>query len=378
MVMLRNLGSRFTVAAAFCAALVAVSASPALATSQARAGFTAANPAALGSQPNVVIRDRVLPLRRGARSAAVSDIIPANAFSGSYTAKGMKIKIAISPSYAADAAEAQSWADFLAGLPQSGDAATMTVYFAPLREMERICGDAAVACYDPTDSVLILLGETAPDGTSVEEAAAHEFGHHIANRRSNAPWSAMSLGPKRWATKLKVCQAVRGGTMFPDDRGDNYDRNPTEGWAEAYRVSAGLNPTDWGIVSHIFRPNAATQKIALLDATSPWPGNASSSRSGKLLKGRPRTAKFTFPVPLDGTVKVGIKSSRGLNADLDLYAFGPGGGYGFGWTRIGSSRLRGRSDSVTRTLCGQRNVIARVTRSSGSGSFKLTASTPAR
>ena len=379
MVMLRNLGSRFTVAAAFCAALVAVSASPALATSQARAGFTAANPAALGSQPNVVIRDRVLPLRRGARSAAVSDIIPANAFSGSYTAKGMKIKIAISPSYAADAAEAQSWADFLADLPQRGDAATMTVYFAPLREMERICGDAAVACYQWNDSgsIAILLGETAPDGTSVEEAAAHEFGHHIANRRSNAPWSAMSLGPKRWATKLNVCQAVRGGTMFPNYQGDNYRLNPSEGWAEAYRVSAAQNPTDWGIVSHIFRPNAATQKIALLDATSPWPGNASSSRSGKLLKGRPRTAKFTFPVPLDGTVKVGIKSSRGLNADLDLYdAFS---------TRIGSSRLRGRSDSVTRTLCGRealspvdRSVVARVTRASGSGSFKLTASTPAR
>jgi hypothetical protein len=201
MVMLRNLGSRFTVAAAFCAALVAVSASPALATSQARAGFPAANPSALGSQPNVVIRDRVLPLRRGAHSAAVSDIIPANAFSGSYTANGMKIRIAISPSYEADAAEAQSWADFLASLPQSGDAATMTVYFAPLREMQKACGPDADACYDPNDSVLILLGETAPDGASIEEVAAHEFGHHIANHRSNAPWSADSWGPKRWAVR---------------------------------------------------------------------------------------------------------------------------------------------------------------------------------
>jgi hypothetical protein len=349
-------------------ALVAVAASPAAAASQ-RPSIPTANPAALGSQPNVVIRDRVLPLRRGARSAAVSDIIPANAFSGSYTAKGMKIKIAISPSYSADAAEAQSWADFLADLPQRGDAATMDVYFAPLPEMQAICGSDADACYDPNDSVLILLGETAPDGASVEEVAAHEFGHHIANHRSNAPWSAFSLGPKRWATKLKVCQAVRGGTMFADDPGDNYDRDPTEGWAEAYRVSAGQNPTDWSIVSDIFRPDAATQKIALLDATSPWRGNTSSSRSGKLLKGRSRTSKFTFLIPHDGTVKVGLKSSRGLNADLELYDSG-------GRTRIGSSRLRGRSDSVTRTLCGQRSVIARVTRSSGSGSFKLTASVP--
>jgi hypothetical protein len=198
MVMLRIPGLRFTVAAAFCAALVAVSASPAVAASQAREGIPAANPAALGSQPNVVIRDRVLPLGRGAHSAAVSDVVPANAFSGSYTANGMKIKIAISPSYSPDAAEAQSWADFLAGLPQSGDAATMTVYFAPLSKMQGACGPDADACYD----------------------------------------------------------------------------------------------------------------------------------SG-------------------------------------------------GRTRIGSSHLRGRSDSVTRTLCGQRTVIARVTRAFGSGSFKLTTTTPA-
>ena len=370
MVMLRNHGSRFTVAAAFCAALIAVSASPALAASPARAGIPAANPAALGSQPNVVIRDRVLPRRRGAHSAAVSDIIPSNAFSRSYPANGMMIKIAISPSYSPDAAEAQSWADFLAGLPQSGDAATMTVYFAPLREMQQLCSDDADACYYPDDSVLVLLGEIAPDGASIEEVAAHEFGHHIANKRSNAPWSADSWGPKRWATALRVCEGVRGGTMFPDDQGDNYDRNPTEGWAEAYRVSAGLNPTDWSIVSDIFRPDAATQQIALLDATNPWPGAAISTTSGKLLKGRAKTTKLRISVPQDGRVTVGIKSSKGLNADLDLYDSG-------GRTRIGSSHLRGTSDSVTGTLCGQRTVLARVTRASGSGSFKLTTSTPA-
>jgi len=370
MVMLSNPGSRFTLAAAFCAALITVSASPALAASQAREGIPAANPAALGSQPHVVIHDRVLPLRRGAHSAAVSDVVPANAFSGSYTANGMKIRIALSPSYPADAAEAQSWADFLASLPQHGDAATMTVYFAPLREMQRACGPDADACYDPNDSLLILLGETAPDGASIEEVAAHEFGHHIANHRSNAPWSADSWGPKRWATKLYVCQGVRGGTMFPDDQGDNYDRNPTEGWAEAYRVSAGLNPTDWGIVSDIFRPNAATQQIALRDATDPWPGASTSTTSGKLLKRGAKSTKLRIAVPQDGRVTVRLTSSKGLNADLELSSSNSG-------ARIGSSRLRGRSDSVTRTLCGQRSVVARVTRTSGSGSFKLTASTPA-
>ena len=369
MVMIRIPGLRFTAAAAFCAALVAVSASPAIAASPARAGIPAANPAALGSQPNVVIRDRVLP-RRGAHSAAVSAIIPANASTGSYAANGMMIKIAFSPSYKPDAAKAQSWADFFGSLPQHGDAASLTAYFAPLREMQRLCGDGADACYDPNEMVLVLLTVPPPDGAAPEELIAHEFGHHIANHRSNAPWSADSWGPKRWATKLQVCQAVRGGTMFPDDQGDNYDRNPTEGWAEAYRVSAGQNPTDWSIVSDIFRPDAATQQIALLDATNPWPGAAISTTSGKLLKGRAKTTKLRISVPQDGRVTVGIKSSKGLNADLDLYDSG-------GRTRIGSSHLRGTSDSVTGTLCGQRTVLARVTRASGSGSFKLTTSTPA-
>lgn len=360
---------RAVIAGLLSTALLAVAASPAAAAAQ-RPSIPLANPAALGSQSSVVIHDTVLSGEKRARAAAVSDVVPANAFRGSYAAGGMMIKIAISPSYAADAAEAQSWADFLASLPQSGDAASMQVYFAPLREMQRACGNDADACYDPNDSLLILLGETAPDGASIEEVAAHEFGHHIANHRSNAPWSADSWGPKRWATKLGVCQGVRGETMFPDDQGDNYDRNPSEGWAETYRVSAGQNPTDWSIVSDIFRPDAATQKIALLDATDPWPGASVSTTSGKLLKGRAKTTKLRISVPQDGRVTVRLNSSKGLNADLDLYDSG-------GRSRIGSSHLRGTSDSVTGTLCGQRTVLARVTRASGSGSFKLTASTPA-
>ena len=367
--MLRNLRLRFTVAAAFCAALVAVSASPALAASQARAGLPAANPAALGSQPNIVIRDRVLPLRRGAHSAAVSDVIPANAFSGSYTANGMKIKIAISPSYPANAAKAQSWADFLASLPQSGDAATMTVYFAPLREMQRACGPDADACYDPNDSLLILLGEPAPDGASIEEVAAHEFGHHIANNRDNAPWSADSWGPKRWATKLKVCQGVRGRTMFPDDQGGNYDRNPTEGWAEAYRVSAGQNPTDWSIVSDIFRPDAATQKIALLDATSPWPGNVAKTVSGSFKARAAAVKRIKLRVPLDGRVSVSA-STGGMKVALDLFD-------ATDRKRLASSAPASRTSSLRSDVCGQRTVVVRLKRSSGSGNYKLTTSLPA-
>ena len=350
------------------AALTLPAAAPALA-SQPQRSIPAANPAALGSQPNVVIHDRVLPRRSGAHSAAVSDVIPANAFSGSYTADGMKIKIAISPSYSANAAKAQSWADFLASLPQSGDAATMTVYFAPLREMQRACGPDAFGCYDPNDSLLVLLGEPAPDGASVEEIAAHEFGHHIANNRDNAPWSADSWGPKRWATKLKVCQGVRGRTMFPDDQGDNYGRNPTEGWAEAYRVSAGQNPTDWSIVSDIFRPDAATQKIALLDATSPWPGNVAKTVSGSFKSRAAAVKRIKLSVPLDGRVSVSA-STGGMRVALDLFD-------ATDRKRLASSAAASRASSLRSDVCGQRTVVVHLKRSAGSGSYKLTTSLPA-
>lgn len=90
------------------------------------------------------------------------------------------------------------------------------------------------------------------------------------------------MGPEALGNRAARLRGVRGGTMFPDDQGDNYDRNPTEGWAEAYRVSAGQNPTDWSIVSDIFRPDAATQRSRC--STRPTLGQAHPSA--------PRAASF--------------------------------------------------------------------------------------
>jgi len=350
------------------AALTLPAAAPALA-SQPHRSIPAANPAALGSQPNVVIHDRVLPRRSGARSAQASTIIPSDASSGIYQANGMSIEIALSASYDPAAEESQSWADFLGNLPQHSDASTVTVYFAPLDEMQSICSDDADACYYPNEKVIVLPGETAPDGASIEELAAHEFGHHIANERSNAPWSADSWGPKRWATKLKVCQGVRGRTMFPDDQDGNYGRNPTEGWAEAYRVSAGQNPTDWSIVSDIFRPDAATQKIALRDATNPWPGNVAKTVSGSFKAGAAAVKRIKLSVPLDGRVSVSA-STGGMRVALDLFD-------ATDRKRLASSAAASRASSLRSDVCGQRTVVVHLKRRSGSGSYKLTTSLPA-
>jgi len=370
MVMLRNHGSRFTVAAAFCAALIAVSASPAAATSQARAGIPAANPAALGSQPNVVIRDRVLPRRGGAHSAAVSEIIPTNASTGSYAANGMMIKIAFSPSYKPDAAKAQSWADFIGSLPQHGDASSLTAYFVPLREMQQLCGDGADACYDPNEMVLVLLTAPPPDGAAPEELIAHEFGHHIANNRDNAPWSADSWGPKRWATYEGICQGIANGTFFTDGADAHYEVDPSEGWAETYRAAAGQTPAEWPIVSDLFKHGEPAFRVALSDATSPWAGNSVQRTSGRFYRGRSKSQRVRIAVPLDGRVSVAVAAGRGMDIDLGLYD----GSYS---RPLASSARYGRKDGVAANVCGQRTAYVRLTLAKGSGSFKLTTSTPA-
>jgi len=329
----------------------------------------AARPGLLGAQPNVVIHDAVLPLRRGARAAAASGIIPSTASSGTYPSHGMMIKIAVSRSYTPNAAESQSWADFLGGLPQHGDASSMTVYFAPLKEMQSICGVDSDACYDPGEEVLVLLGETAPDGASIEEVAAHEFGHHIANNRNNAPWSADSWGPKRWATYQGICQGVPTHKFYPDDEGAHYDLNPAEGWAETYRVAAGQNPTDWSIVSNTFKHGTVGLKTALSDAMNPWAGNVAKTVSGSFTARAAAVKRIKLSVPLDGRVTVSA-STGGMRLGLDLFD-------GADRTRLASSAAASRASSLRSNVCGQRTVVVHLKRSSGSGSYKLTTSVPA-
>jgi hypothetical protein len=105
--------------------------------------------------------------------------------------------------------------------------------------MQAVWGDEADACYDAGSETLYLDGETPPDGTPMEEVAAHECGHHIAANRSNFPWRAFDWGPKRGATYEGVGQGVVENLMFPGDEDAHYYQNPGEGWAEAYRVANG-------------------------------------------------------------------------------------------------------------------------------------------
>jgi len=99
----------------------------------------------------------------------------------------------------------------------------------------------ADGCYLPDQQLLLVPGNNPSDGTKLESVLAHEYGHDIANNRSNAPWYSGAWGRKRWASYMNICRRVEAGTAFPGDEGVHYKFNPGEAWAESYRQMVWTN-----------------------------------------------------------------------------------------------------------------------------------------
>ncbi len=136
--------------------------------------------------------------------------------------------------------------------------------------------------------------------------------------------------------------------------------NPGEAFAEIYRVLnerlAGLTEAPWDVVSQSLYPVNVALSLLQQDVVSPWTTNTMQTRTASFAKQGTATRSFTFSTPLDGTLKVSLSHARGLGTAL---AVSKGG------TRAAASS----------TVCGTRSVRVTVTRKSGSGSFKLSAST---
>ena len=118
---------------------------------------------------------------------------------------GETVDVRVSDALPAETATPEGWAEFLAGLIHGTELSQLTTYVVTFDEMQDVCGTQALGCY--ARNQLVVPGETAFD-TSPEEIARHEYGHHIANHRSNSPWDALDWGPKRWASVANVCARV--------------------------------------------------------------------------------------------------------------------------------------------------------------------------
>src|SRR5207247_2583469 len=177
--------------------------------------------------------------------------------------------------------------------------------------------------------------EPATSDFTAQAALLHEYGHHIANSRTNTPFKpTVDYGPKRWATYENVCSLTKRGKLHPGAESfPEYRLNPGEGWAEAYRVVneglLGLTQEDI-VVNSRFYPNARATQLLRQDVLSPWKQGPSSTLTGRLAAGHSRS--YRIATPLDGNFNVRAPAGLGL-------------------TVLGPTKLRSGSGSVSTRIC---------------------------
>jgi hypothetical protein len=259
------------------------------------------------------------------------------------TSTSESVDVAVSTSYPANQPIGQRWADFFAALPHGPELERLEAYVAPLPEVQTICGASAVGCYG--DNQLIITNEPALR-FAPEEVARHEYGHHIALNRSNAPWPAFDWGPKRWATAARICRRVRWNEAYPGDESLLYKRNPGEAFAEAYRVlvdtHAGDAQPSWPLVDTSFYPDRGELEAVEQDVVAPWIGPTAHtfSANGPVWERRVDT-------PLDGTLSVRVTGAARLTL------------IGDDGRSMRPTMHRGRS--LAYEVCSQRSVTIHVT-----------------
>lgn len=304
-------------------------------------------------------------------AAGIRAVAPAGYWGGQYrTSTGESVTVYASDSYPVDARLGQRWADFLATLVHGSEISTVTVLLATPEQISRTCGADAVACYSERGAQLYAPGEDPGSDLSAEAVITHEYGHHVAANRSNAPWLALDWGPKRWASAMQVCAKARRGDLVPGAEDPvQYTENPGEGWAETYRVlneqKAGRAETPWQIVSQALYPTAAALTAAEQDVTAPWEAGTTTTQTAVLTRTK-KTRTFTVAPQLDGTLRMTLRPSAGMRLAVDVFAAS---------TRA-AHLVSARVVSRTFTVCGARSYRFRVTDLAGRGSVSLTVAKP--
>lgn len=328
----------------------------------------------------------VLPLPTAAASAAVSRYTvldnagarfyatSAASWGGTFTAStGERVTIRFSDSYPQDPALAQRWADFLASLLHGPELQTVTVFLTPYREVRTICGAGALACYSPGERLLVAPGEQVLADVTAESVVMHEYGHHVAESRSDAPWQAVDYGTKRWASYIQVCARTKTGELHPgSEDAATYQLNPGEGFAETYRVlnehRLGITESPWDVVSRTFYPDVTALAAVEQDVTKPWIRN-STSTSSPVLSTRTKVRTVSVATPLDGVMQLTLRGARRSTVALDLLN---ASGASVAHTVVTGLASR----SVNTTVCGTRSYRVRLTLQRGGGQVRLAVSKP--
>lgn len=314
----------------------------------------------------VAFRDRVsrTPSARAPRAhaaqAASTIAVP--------TRDGYAIQVGFTAAAGVQPQLAQSYVAYLDALPHATELRKLSLLVAQPGEVGTLCGGGAdvLACYGANDAQMILpssgLQATTPDGAySTAYELAHEYGHHIAANRDNAPFSALDYGPKYWASYERVCGRTIGRLLAPGDEGRSYLQNPGESWAETYaRLTFPDQP--WTF-TRLLEPDAAALAAARRDVLRPWTGPQVKTFT---MPARRASERFRVTLTLDGALKARVTGRSGSKVGVAVTS---------GAQRVGASRTN-RSSSTYALGYGCRDRQAEtltfaVRRRAGSGPVTL-------
>jgi hypothetical protein len=290
---------------------------------------------------------------------------------GSITAStGEVVNVFVSDALPQDTPE--KWAEFMVRLTHGPEIGRVDTRIASLAEVQDLCGGQALGCYGHNE--MISFGDVGIDESTPEEVVRHEYGHHIAFHRTNAPWLALDWGPKQWASAMNVCTRVARRQAFPGDGGRNYALNPGEAWAETYRLmderKNGITSALWPIVDRSFFPTEAAIQAAERDVVQPWAKNRTATFGRNFGRRTKKVWWIPLQTPLDGQLSVSAVVPRGGSHDVALVAANRR-------TVIRRAQWVGQRSKRTATqVCGLRSLFLRVTQAGALGRVTVSVSLP--
>ena len=241
------------------------------------------------------------------------------------TKDGTPIPITVAASFAGDPAVAQTYADFLGTLPHGSELADLKVTIVPSAKVNADCGGQ-----QGDSSARLLLDaqqrhdvpgdlQAAAAGVTASYVITHEYGHHVAAHRSDAPLSAPDYGPKRWSSYELVCRD-RPAAAVPRERGGVLPPEP--GRELGGDVRAARLPE---AAMDVLRPAEAGRGCPRRRAggrLEPWTGPMTKRLRGTFAAGGPATQSFKLPLTLDGAMKLSLAGPKGTNLDLRVTSLG--------------------------------------------------------
>src|SRR3954447_22840376 len=221
-------------------------------------------------------KDRVLtgPV---AHSSALRGATPARKF---LTADGISVEARVSGSVANPSAVAQGIVNFLGTRVHGLELGQLRVFIGTPSEVASACGGDSdvLACYSAGERRMYIPDRDPGAGSSAgftrNYAITHEYGHHLANYRSNAPFAALNYGAKYWSSYEFVCSGADEGRFYPGNQASHYLDDPGEGFADAYAhlPENGFSNVRWQFNSRL-RPDSGAFAAIRRDVLDPWRGS---------------------------------------------------------------------------------------------------------